>query len=290
MLLFGAVGIAFAPVFVRLSEVGPVSTAFWRIALAFPILFVLEWGQQKLDRCSKSAAIGRRISMVDRGFLIGAGLFFAGDLAAWHWSITLTSVANATLLANFAPIFVTLFGWLLFRDSFNRVFLAGLALAMCGAILLFSSSISVSVDHVWGDVLGVVTAVFYASYLLSVSRLRARFSTASIMLWSGVGSAFGLLPMALLTCETFWPTAIQGWMVLAALAIISHCFGQGLIAYALAHLPAAFSSVSLLLQPAIAAFLAWLLLNEAVGPMQALGAGVILLGIVVARRGAIGAV
>lgn len=48
--------------------------------------------------------------------LIAAGLFFAGDLAVWHWSIMLTSVTNATLLANWAPIFVTLAVWLLWGE------------------------------------------------------------------------------------------------------------------------------------------------------------------------------
>jgi len=37
-----------------------------------------------------------------------AGVFFAGDLALWHWSIGVTSVANSTLLVNLAPVFVAL--------------------------------------------------------------------------------------------------------------------------------------------------------------------------------------
>ena len=70
-----------------------------------------------------------------------------------------------------------------------------------------------------------------------------------------------------------------------SLALVSHAGGQSLITYALAHLPAAFSSVSLLLQPVIAALLAWVLLAEPLRSMQALGASIILLAIVLARRG-----
>ncbi len=40
-LLGGAVAIGFAPIFVRLSEAGPVATAFWRLALALPVLWTL---------------------------------------------------------------------------------------------------------------------------------------------------------------------------------------------------------------------------------------------------------
>jgi drug/metabolite transporter (DMT)-like permease len=73
--------------------------------------------------------------------------------------------------------------------------------------------------------------------------------------------------------------------VLAALALISHAAGQGLIAYALAHLPAAFSSVSLLFQPVMAALFAWAVLAEPLAPLQIAGGMVVLLGIYLARRG-----
>jgi drug/metabolite transporter (DMT)-like permease len=78
--------------------------------------------------------------------------------------------------------------------------------------------------------------------------------------------------------------------MLIGLALFSHAGGQSLIAYALAHLPAAFSAVSLLLQPAVAAILAWVILGEAMGPSQGLGAMMILVGIYFARRGSRGMV
>ena len=74
-------------------------------------------------------------------------------------------------------------------------------------------------------------------------------------------------------------------MGLAGLALIPHIAGQSLIAYGFAHLPAAFSSVSLLLQPVLAAIYAWALLGETVGPAQMLGGLVVLAGIYLAMRG-----
>ncbi len=105
------------------------------------------------------------------------------------------------------------------------------------------------------------------------------------MAWSGTITALALLPLALLTEDRLLPATAQGLAVLAGLALFSHAGGQSLIAYALAHLPAAFSSVSLLLQPAVAALLASLLLAEPLTALQGLGAAVILGGIVLARLG-----
>lgn len=279
-LLLGAVGIAFAPIFVRLSELGPTATAFYRLLFALPALWLWLQVQNRGPRRPAGPSSYR-----DCARLAAAGLLFAGDLALWHWSILFTSVANATLLANFAPIFVTLGAWMIFRERFSPLFLAGLVTGVSGAVILMADSITISRQHLIGDGLGLLTAVFYGGYLLTVSRLRRDFSTATIMTWSGTVTCIALLPIALLSGEGLIAHSLTGWLILLGLGLISHAGGQSLIAYALAHLPAGFSAVSLLLQPVIAALLAWALLAEALAPMQGLGGLVVLAGIVLARRG-----
>jgi drug/metabolite transporter (DMT)-like permease len=275
-LLAGAVGIAFAPIFVRWSEVEPTVTAFWRVALAAAPM----WLWTRRQRHVRKPAGAR-----DYLYLALPRVFFAGDLAVWHWSIRYTSVANSTLLANLAPVFVTLGGWLVFRRRFRRLFLVGMALAIAGATLLVGDSLQLGERHALGDGLGLLTAVFYASYILAVGKLRERFSTATILAWSATSAAVTLFPICAALGEPFPPATVTGWAVLVGLAMVSHVGGQGLIAYALAHLPAAFSSVTLLVQPVMATFLAWVFFDERLGIWQAAGAVVVLVGIVLARRG-----
>ena len=101
-LVAGAVGIACTPIFVRLSEVGPTATAFWRLALALPFLWLwTEVGNRRETAPARRLSAHRTLLA-----LTLAGVFFAGDLALWHWSIGFTSVANSTLLVNLAPVFV----------------------------------------------------------------------------------------------------------------------------------------------------------------------------------------
>lgn len=278
-LLAGALAIAFAPIFVRLSDAGPTATAFWRVALATPV-FLLWLGLER-----RGAPAGRPSSARDYGQLFLPGLFLAGDLAIWHFSIRYTSVANATLLANFAPIIVAPVAWLLFKERITRDFVLGMLMALAGAVILMGDSLRLSADHLLGDGLGLLSAVFYASYILSVGHLRNGFSTATIMCWSGVVTAIALLPIVLLLGEPVFPASAGGWMAVIGLAMVSHVAGQSLITHSLAHLPASFSSVSLLLQPAGAAVLAWALLAEPLGALQAVGATVILGGILLARKG-----
>jgi drug/metabolite transporter (DMT)-like permease len=276
-LLVGAACIALSPIFVRLSEAGPTATAFWRVALAVPVLWLLYF--------FKRGAATRRYSG-KWPLLLVAGFAFAGDLGFWHASVQLTSVANSTLLANLAAIFVTLAAWIFLQQKPTRLFLAGLGAALLGVGLLVHTSLAFSSSGLVGDALGVVTAMFYAGYILAVKGLRDRGETTLyLMAVTSTITALILFPVALATGETMLPASAYGWWILVGLALISHAAGQGLIAYALAHLPAAFSSVSLLSQPVMAALFAWVLLSEGLMPLQILGGLIVLAGIYLARRG-----
>ena len=275
-LFAGAVAIGSSPLFVKVSDVGPVATAFWRVALALPVL----WTWSALERRGKRGSS----SVHDRRLLIAAGLFFTGDLAVWHWSIVLTSVANATLLANLAPLFVTFAVWLLFGRRPGGLFLTGLAAALGGTTVLFGGDFRLSGRELTGDLLGVLTAMFYAGYQLTATRLRRGVSTASIMTWTALVSAAMLLPLAFLSGEEILPVTGMGWSKLLALALISQVAGQSLIIYAMAHLPATFSSIGLLLQPVVAACFAWILLGERLGAVEIAGGLVVLIGICLAHQ------
>ena len=276
-LLLGATCIALSPIFVRVSEAGPTATAFWRVALAVPVLWFFYF--------LKAKAPTRRYSGKWR-LLLAAGFAFAGDLGFWHAAVKLTSVANSTLLANLASIFVTLAVWVFLRQRPGGMFLAGLAAALAGVLMLVHTSLAFSSTGLLGDALGVVTAMFYAGYILAVKGLRDRGETTlHLMAVTTTITTVFLFPAALASGEQMLPASAFGWWMLIGLALVSHAAGQGLIAYALAHLPAAFSSVSLLFQPVMAALFAWVLLSEALVPLQILGGLVVLAGIYLARRG-----
>ena len=278
-LLAGGCCIAFAPIFVRLSDTGPVASAFWRVALAAPLLWL--WAFTGSDSHSQPHGSDRSANWS----LFLAGLFFALDLGFWHWSIVWTSVANSTLLANLAPIWVTLAGWFLWKQKVTGVFLVGMFVALTGMFVLVGPNFAVGGTRLAGDALAAFTAIFYGSYMLAIKRARdAGAATARLMAWSTTITAVILLPFALLSPQPMLPAAASGWLVLLGLAIVTQILGQGLIAYAFAHLPASLSSVSLLIQPVVAALLAWILFAEAVGPAQWIGGAIVLAGIWISKR------
>ncbi len=273
-LFAGACAIGFAPILVRYAQgegAGSAATAFWRVTLALPLMALL---------AARSAGGAGRI---DRGTAL-AGLMFGFDLACWHYGIRFTSVANATVLSNLTPILVTGFAWLVWRERPQALFLAGMALAVGGAVLMgvAKGSGGQGSNPPLGDLLSALTAVFYGGYFLAVRQARRRHGALRVMLWSGVASAPVMLALAMLLHEPLLPASGAGWAALAGLALM-HVVGQGLIAWSLGRLPTALAAVVVLVQPVVAAGLGFVLFGEAIAPWQGAGAVLALAGVALAQ-------
>lgn len=276
-LVTGAVAMGFSPIFVRLADVGPFASAFWRVALALPPL----WLWQKL-----AAEPAVTASRPFRKAVVLSGLFFTGDLIFWHLSILHTTVANATLLATMAPVWVFLVSALVFGHRLRRAELAGLAACLTGGGLLIRDSFEFAPERITGDLEALATSLFFGLYILAVTSARKYGGPARITFLSTAVTAACLLGAALIREGNILPATPGGWLVLIGLAFISQAAGQGLLAYALGRLPVAFSSLVVFLEAVAAAVLAWILFLERLGPWQWLGGFLVLFGIWLARPAA----
>lgn len=274
----GALAMGISPVFVRVAnaEVGPFASAFWRVALALPLLY----GWVRIEE--RGAPAGRRRL---EPVLVLAGLVFAGDLFFWHLAILSTTVANATFFATTAPVFVVLVAWAFLGRRPAPATLTGLALCLLGGAALVWQSLRVAPGRATGDLYGVATALFFGLYFLVVERARALgIGAARVTFVASAVTAAVLLAVALaVESRPILPATLQGAAALVAMAWISHAGGQGLLSVALGRLPAAFSSLVIFLEAVFAALFGWALLGEAVSPLQAAGGALILVGIAVAR-------
>jgi drug/metabolite transporter (DMT)-like permease len=279
-LLAGGTALGFGAIFMRLSDVGPIASAFWRMALAAPLLWCWAIASRRQDESA-----GRRITFTPA--LLWAGLCFGGDMAFWHLSLHYTTVSNATLLTNAAPVLIALWLWCVRRVRFGAVFIAGMWSATIGAVLLVAPDLLSYLGgaRLLGDALGLISAVFYAAYQLVIKDARDQYSTPRLMAWSTTITGLALLPLALLSPQPFLPNTLAGWLPLLGLALLAQIGGQTVIAFASAHLPASLSSVTLLIQPLTATVAAWLLFGETIAPVQMLGGALLIAGIYFSRRG-----
>lgn len=274
----GAVAMGVSPVFVRFAaaDVGPFASAFWRVALALPVLYA--W--MRVEEAREPAGRPRR-SFAPATWL--AGLAFAGDLFFWHLSILNTTVANATFFATTAPIFVVLVAWLVQRRAISRGTVLGLSLCVLGGAALIGQSLDVNPARIRGDLYGIATAAFFGLYFLAVERARGASGAARVTFELSLVTAGVLLAVSLALDDRFLPGTREGLAALVAMAWISHAGGQGLLSVALGRLPAVFSSLVIFLEAIAGAAFGWLVLGEALTPVQAAGGALILLGIWAAR-------
>lgn len=271
----GAALIGLAPIGIRLSELEPVATNFWRFAFALPILAI--WAPPGPSRMAG-----------DWGWLVLAGALFALELNLWAGALTLTTVANATLLANMTPVFAAGAAWVFFRESVRAAALLGGAIALAGAVTLTLARAQAGqgdAAHGWlGDALGLSAAVGYAGYLLIVRAVGPRIGVGPVMFWASAVSMVCTFAASQALGEDLIPQTWRGWAILVGLGVLVQAGGQGLIAYGVARLPIAVSTVLLWTQPLVAAALSWALFGEELGPLALAGAALVLAGIYVVQR------
>jgi len=269
-LVFGIIGLGFSAIFVKWANAPGGVSGFYRMAIAAAAM-VIPFALQARRR----APLSRR----HLWFAALAGLFFAGDLAAWNTGVLITNAANATLFGNTSPFWVSLGALILFKEELRPRFWAGLALAMLGAVVILGGDFLTHPTLGMGDLLSLLAGAFYGGFFLATQRAREGLSALVSWWLSAITSAVALLAYSLLLGQPLWGyTAVTYWSLIG-LALITQVGGYISINYALGHLPASIVSPTLLGQPVFTALLAVPLLGEALSLVQITGGLMILFGI-----------
>ena len=276
-LFMGAIAMGISPVFVRHAEVEAFASAFWRVALALPILLI--WAVLEARKRRESFRILTSFSKI----VLLTGTLFAGDLFFWHLAIMNTNVANATLLACLAPVWVVLLAGRFIGEEITKRTIAGLMICLAGASLLIGTSYQLKPDNVLGDIFGLITSFFFGLYFLAVRVARRNHLAGALTFSSTIITTLLLFGVTLISGQAFLPKSLEGVGALAALGIISHSGGQGLLAVALGSLSAVFSSLVIFIEAVAAALFGWALLGEALSAGQIGGGILILSGVWFAR-------
>ena len=264
--------LALGPMFVRMADTGPIASAFWRMALALPLIALMAGFAPKSS--------GRMTPLLIL-IIAASGVLFAADLASWHIGILHTKVANATLFGNSASFIFPVYGFIVAGAWPGRRQRYALLMAGVGAALLMGRSAELSPEHLVGDLLSLLAGVFYAAYFIAMARARETLAPLPLLAASTLASALPLLIFAWLLGEQIMPTH---WAPLIGLALCSQVIGQGLMTYALGRMSPLVIGLALLTQPVVSALTGWLAFHETLGILDFVGAGLIALALVLVRQ------
>ena len=269
---------SFSPIFVRISEIGPGSTGFWRLLLAIPLI----WAASRVLERGKPAALPR-LNIREVGFILFAGISFGLSIVVWQIGLHGTSVANSIFLANLHPVFVTLGAWLAFRERLTILFLMGLAMTVIGTALLAGIGVTGVAPLTTGDLLSGASAIFFAVWVVCLKSLRQSYPAAILTIWNTAIAAVVCVPFAFYLGDALMPPTALAWAILLGFAVVN-LSAQVCFIFAAGHISASFNGLGIMLNPVLATVLAWLLFHEAVSWTQGIACCFMLAGIALAQR------
>lgn len=271
--LFFITCLATGGIFVKLSQLGPVTTGFYRVLFSIPLLY-------PLLMIEKNSCLARK----DKVVIFIAGMFLAGDLILWNISFHHTTVANANLLANLVPFTIIPAAYFFYKEKVSHHFIFSLIITLIGLIILIKGKVNPSPSSLYGDILAFATSIFYAAFLLIVYKVRKRVTAIQIMYYSAFGSAIILFISSIVMEGVFYPTNFEDLWPLLGLTVFSQILGQGGLSYILARISVNVASVLVLMQPVISAILSYFVFYETLSPQEMLGIFIVLMGIFLVKK------
>jgi len=210
------------------------------------------------------------------------GLFFALDLWFWHRSIIYVSPGIATLLANMQVLVMGAVGILWFREAGGWRFIAGVMVALAGLWLLLGQGwAQLSDRYQLGVVFGLLTALAYAAYLLTMRRVQQRETLGPVdrLFQVSLSCAVIMLAATLAEGDSLVIPSLQSATYLVLIALLCQVVGVVMIARGLPGLEASVAGLLLLLQPGLSMVWDLLFFELSISLMQTVGVLLTLAGI-----------
>jgi len=263
---------AIGAIFVNLTPLPPIATAFYRVLFSIPLLFPFVYKEFK--QLSKSSII----------LMLLAGLFFGGDLTFWNISLRLTTVANSNLFATLVPITIIPCSYLFFKEKISKSFFIGTLITLFGVFILLSGKIHPTESTTLGNIFAFLASIFYGIFMLLVYKIRDRVRADIIMFFSGISTSILLFFIMLIFEGISYPHTISAVLPILCITIFAQILGQSLLGYCLGKIHVTLASVLVLFQPVTAALMAYFIFKQYLSVFEIIGLFIVLVGIFFSKK------
>jgi drug/metabolite transporter (DMT)-like permease len=215
-----------------------------------------------------------------------AALLFGLYISTFFTAVTKTSVAHAEFINSLAPLLVIPTGYLLFRERPNWSALRFGLLSLVGLVIVLFTGPDQGVATLEGDLLMLLVLAFTVSYLMASKWARGRgVDTVDFMAIVMTVALVTATPVALsIAGDQLWPLSWQAWVAVAILSVLTGGAAHGLLFFAHRTVPIATISVMQVSQPALSAFWAWVIVDEAISATQVPGMALVIVGMALVVR------
>jgi drug/metabolite transporter (DMT)-like permease len=269
-LIIGILCISFSPIFVKLAGAPALTSGFYRIFIGWLCL-------APYCIAKKNLKIGRNELLI----AITGGIVFGADIAVWNISLLKITATVSTLIANLAPVWVGLLGFLLFKKRSGNLFWIGTCVAIAGMVILVGFQNIITLKFNAGILLALLASLFYAIYILITKGILQKISTLTFMFYNMLSGSVFLLVINLFQHNSLVNYPVAAWLNFLGVGLICQLAGWLTINHSLRFLEPTKVSIALLSQTVLACFWAILLLNEKLELKEIIGSVIVLAGIAI---------
>ena len=256
------------PVFVKAADASSSAVLAFRMAFSVPIALIFFFKE------------GSKINKKDVIRAMLPGFVFFMSTSSGYAAFQRTSIANAMIISQLAPIIIMFSAPFLFKESlqWRRVVLAFVALGGAATVVFGGSTIESG--SLIGDGLAVINCITWAVYFLIVKRRRDEgvmlwAFLAPVMFWAALFSfLFGVLMRQSLSVS-----GLFNWTMIMSLTVFS-VSAHGLLTWAQQRLEAVVASLFMLAMPVVSAASAWIVFNEVLAIKQIVGGFIVISSLV----------
>jgi drug/metabolite transporter (DMT)-like permease len=266
------------PILVTLAHTPSVPIVCYRCGVALPLLAVLATAEQR--------RLGPR-PLASRGYAALAGLFLAVDLVLFNHTIADVGAGVSTVVGSLFVPFVAILAWVVLRERPGRRYLTALPVMLVGLVLVsgLAGGGGTAPHPAAGLATGTAASAAYACFLLILRQAAAQARHVAGQLFDATaGAAVGALVLGLVFGGFSLAVPLRAVVWLVLLALLVQTAGWLLITSSLPRLPAAVSSLMLLVQPAAAMVLAAIILGQRPSLLQVAGAALVCGGVLAMAR------
>ena len=277
--MLGAVLISFSPVFVKLADLEPTVSGFYRVFIGSIVLVIIYLLKHKENPFNKKISI----------YIIFGGIFFSLDLWFWHRSIIYVGPGLSTLLVNFQILILPFLALLFFNQKTQKIQIFAIFLGLLGLFLITGNNWEISgYNYKIGVFFGLLTAASYAGYIISMKSIdhNAKVNSDPIfnLMFVSLVSAGLLFLYSTVEQESL---SINGssnlfWMI--SYSIFSHVLGWFFILNGLQKITAVSAGIILLTQPILSYVWEILIFQKIILPIELLGIVSVLLAMMITIR------
>jgi drug/metabolite transporter (DMT)-like permease len=271
-LIIGAVIISFASIMVKLANMPPDVTGFYRLFVGGLGMLLILWRAGNLKGLTLH---------VWKWALLSAS-FFTMDLMLWHRSIHLVGPGMATMLTNVQVLLLAAVSVLFLKDKVSRPFLVSIPMALIGLYLMVGVQwAEFAPGYQYGVIFGLLSALAYSCYLLSLKYSLSKVAADPLSMAAAVALISSIFLGALGAAQgnSFVIPDVQSLLALTFLALVCHSIGWFLITRGIQSVKTSHVGLILLLQPTLSYVWDLLFFDKPINPVELTGGSLVLLAI-----------